>query len=527
VNSNDRQPAPRPAAREAVLVGSALSMAFGPVEVLHEVDVDVRPGEVHALLGENGAGKSTLMKILAGYLVPTAGEVRLDGAPVRFRDSIAAETAGIVMIHQELSLVPDLTVEENVFLGHEIHRFGFVDRHAQRRQTRELLATLHTDVSVTRRVRELSVSQAQMVEIAKAVSRDVRVLCMDEPTDVLTGRETEVLFELVRRLVADGVAVLYVSHKLDEIKAIADRVTILRDGDRVGTFAAAQLTPAEMARRMVGRDLADMYPPKRPRPDAARPVLELVDVSVPGYAESVSLELRSGEVLGVAGLVGAGRTELFEGVIGLRSAHGRVRKGGRDVAWRHPEDAKRDGVAYLTEDRKGKGLLVRNGLRENLTLQSLERFARPFTDIRAERRALDDAVRQFDVRVARLDVVAGALSGGNQQKLVLAKLMLTRPDVVILDEPTRGIDVGTKRQIYFYVDELLGQGTSIVLVSSELPELLGLAHRIVVMRDGRLVGTVEGDDMTEETVMAYAAGVRGDAIPREPAVAGEATHGAR
>ena len=518
-------PQTRPAATETVLEGRGLSMAFGPVEVLHAVDCDVRAGEVHAVLGENGAGKSTLLKLKAGYHTPTAGEILLDGQPVRFRDSTEAESAGIVMIHQELSLVPDLTVEENVFLGHERHRFGIVDRRSQRRATRELLQTLRTSVDVTRRVRDLSVSQAQMVEIAKAVSRDVRVLCMDEPTDVLTGRETEVLFELVRRLTHDGVAVLYVSHKLEEIKTIADRVTILRDGYKVGTFDVDELTPTDMARRMVGRDLADMYPEKRPVAEHAESVLELEDVTVPGHAEGVSFALRRGEVLGLAGLVGAGRTELFEGVIGLRPATGRVRKDGAQVRWRHPEDAKHDGVAYLTEDRKGKGLLLRNNLRENLTLQALERFARPFTDIGKEREALEQAAKEFDVRVARLDVAAGALSGGNQQKLVLAKLMLTTPDVVILDEPTRGIDVGTKRQIYFYVADLIDKGTSVVLISSELPELIGLTHRIVVMQDGRVKGIVEGQDMNEETIMAYATGLRDQPTPGPEQ--SEVVHGAR
>ena len=498
---------------EPILTGVGLSKSFGPIEVLHAVDVDVRPGEVHALVGENGAGKSTLMKLLSGYHQPSAGEVRLDGRPVRFRDSNDAESHGIVLIHQELNLVPDLTVEENVFLGREPHRFGIVDRRAARRATGELLATLQTPVPVTRRVRELSVSQAQMVEIAKAVSREVRVLCMDEPTDVLTGRETEVLFDLVRRLVADGVAILYVSHKLDEVQAIADRVTILRDGDKIGTFAAADLTPAEMARRMVGRDLADMYPPKPLVPDDAPVALEIDDLDVPGFVRGATLRVRRGEVLGIAGLVGAGRTELFEGALGLRPAHGSVRKDGRNVRWRHPEDAKRDRVAYLTEDRKGKGLLLGKGLRENVTLQSLERFARPFVDHRAEQRALERSAREFDVRVARLAAAAAALSGGNQQKIVLAKLMLTEPDVVILDEPTRGIDVGTKRQIYVYVGELLKRGVAVVLISSELPEILGLAHRVVVMRDGDITGTLDGAGLDEETVMAYATGLRRDPTP--------------
>ncbi len=510
---------------DAILEGRGLSMAFGPVEVLHTVDVDVRAGEVHALLGENGAGKSTLMKLLSGYHAPTEGDVVLDGQPRHFRDSNAAEDVGIVLIHQELNLVPDLTVEENVVLGHEPHRFGFVDRRAARETARRQLEILRTAVPVTRRVRDLSVSQMQMVEIAKAVSREVRVLCMDEPTDVLTGRETEVLFALVRRLVADGVAVLYVSHKLDEIKTIADRVTILRDGAKVGTFAVADLTPAQMAQRMVGRDLADMYPPRRtPAPDA--PVaLQLAHVDVPHHARDVSLSVRRGEVLGIAGLVGAGRTELFEGILGLRPATGTVAKDGRTVHWRHPEDAKRDRVAYLTEDRKAKGLLLSASLQENVTLQALERFAHPFVDRSAERAALETAIAEFDVRVARHDVDAGTLSGGNQQKLVLAKLMLTEPDVVILDEPTRGIDVGTKRQIYFYVDELLARDVAVVLISSELPELLGLAHRVVVMQDGVVTGTLEGQDLDEETIMAFATGVRRDPPERlGPAASAEAGH---
>ena len=500
---------------QPVLRGVALSKSFGPIEVVHGVDVDVRPGEIHALVGENGAGKSTLMKMLSGYLEPSAGELWLDGEQVAFRDSNEAEAAGVVLIHQEQSLVPHLTVEENIFLGREPHRFGIVDRRAARRATREVLDALKTDVPTRRQVRELSVSQAQMVEIAKAVSREVRVLCMDEPTDVLTGRETEVLFDLVRRLVADGVAILYVSHKLEEVKAIADRVTILRDGDKIGTYEISELTPEEMARRMVGRDLADMYPPKTPVPADASVALELEDVEVPGYVTSASLSVRRGEVLGVAGLIGAGRTELFEGVLGLRPASGTVRKDGREVRWKHPADAKQHKVAYLTEDRKGKGLLLDKSLRENVTLQALELFARPFVDLRAEQRALDQAVEEFDIRVGDTSVPARALSGGNQQKVVLAKLMLTDPDVVILDEPTRGIDVGTKRQIYFYVAELLAKGLAVVLISSELPEILGLSHRVVVMQEGVVTGTLLTDDLNEETIMAYATGLRGERHPLE------------
>lgn len=503
-------------APHTVLKGERLSKSFGPIEVVHAVDVDVRPGEVHALVGENGAGKSTLMKMLSGYLEPSSGQLLLDGKPVTFRDSNEAEAAGVVLIHQEQSLVPHLTVEENIFLGREPHRYGIVNRREARRATRELLDSLKTDVPTTREVRHLSVSQAQMVEIAKAVSREVRVLFMDEPTDVLTGRETEVLFELVRRLVADGVAILYVSHKLEEVMAIADRVTVLRDGTKIGTYDISELTPEEMARRMVGRDLADMYPPKTIVPGDAPVALEVADFDVPGFVSGASLSVKRGEVLGVAGLVGAGRTELFEGVLGLRPSSGVVRKDGREVNWRHTADAKQDKVAYLTEDRKGKGLLLDKILRENVTLQALEHFARPFVDLGAEQKALENAVEEFDVRVGNVGVAAKTLSGGNQQKVVLAKLMLTDPDVVILDEPTRGIDVGTKRQIYFYVAELLAKGTAVVLISSELTEILGLAHRVVVMQDGTVTGTLAGDDINEETIMAYATGLRREPHAKPP-----------
>ena len=493
-------------AAQPVLRGESLSKSFGPIEVVHAVDVDVRPGEVHALVGENGAGKSTLMKMLSGYLEPSSGQIRLDGEQVSFRDSNEAEAAGIVLIHQEQSLVPHLTVEENIFLGREPHRFGIVDQRAARRATRELLDSLKTDVPPTREVRHLSVSQAQMVEIAKAVSREVRVLCMDEPTDVLTGRETQVLFELVRRLVADGVAILYVSHKLEEVMAIADRVTILRDGMKIGTYDVAELTPEDIARRMVGRDLADMYPTKKAVPGEAPVALEIEDFTVPGFCTGASLAVRRGEVLGVAGLIGAGRTELFEGVLGLRPSSGTVRKDGRAVNWRHPADAKQDRVAYLTEDRKGKGLLLEKILRENVTLQALELFAKPFVDLRSEQVALENAVEEFDVRVGDTGVTAKALSGGNQQKVVLARWLSTDPAVILMDEPTRGVDVGAKHAIYELLRELAHRGVGVLMVSSDLPEIIGLSDRILVMRDGRLAGELPAGS-SEEDVIALGTGV--------------------
>jgi len=490
-----------------ILTATALSHAFGPVEVLHGVDIDFLPGEVHALVGENGAGKSTLMKCLSGYLQPTSGSTRLQGKEVRFRGSGEAEALGLVLIHQEFNLAGDLTVEENVFLGRELTRGPFLDKAAMRARTAELMAQLETTVDPRARVDDLAVSDKQMVEIAKAVSREVRVLFMDEPTDVLTGAETEVLFGLIRRLAAEGVAVVYVSHKLDEVMAIADRVTVLRDGNHIATKAIGDTSEYDMARLMVGRDLADMYPEKQVCRDA--PVmLEVRDFRVPGAVTSASFDLHAGEVLAFSGLVGAGRTELFEGLLGLRPGQGSVRVRGEAVHLRHPEAAKQAGIAYLTEDRKGKGLMSEMRLRPNLTLQALERFARPFLDERAERSALEQAQREFDIRAAHLEVLAGTLSGGNQQKLVLAKIMLTQPDIVILDEPTRGIDVGTKREIYFYIAELARLGKAVVVISSEMSEVIGLAHRVIVMHSGRITGVLVETRITEEEIVQFATGLK-------------------
>ena len=491
----------------ALLRCHGLRKSFGPVEVLHGIDFDVRPGEVHALLGENGAGKSTLMKCLSGYLQADGGSVELDGAPVAFRGSGQAEDAGVVLIHQEFALVEDLGASANIFLGREPTRRGLLDRARMERDASELLAQLDTRVDLRVPVRRLSVSDQQMVEIAKAVARDARVLFMDEPTDVLTGAETEVLFALIRRLRDAGVAIVYVSHKLDEIERIADRVTILRDGDHVATRDVRELDQPAMARLMVGRELTDMYPDKRDTTDA--PVaLAVRDLHVDDLVEGASFDLRHGEVLGFAGLVGAGRTELFEGLIGLRPARGRIELDGRPLTIRRPEDAQRAGIAYLTEDRKGKGLITDLPLDVNLTLQALRRFARPLLDRSAERTALKEAVERYDIRTSSLDSLAGELSGGNQQKLVVAKILLSEPRIVILDEPTRGIDVGTKREMYFLIEELARSGLAIVVISSELPEIVGLSHRVVVMRSGRITGVLDGDAIDEHEIVQYATGLK-------------------
>ena len=495
---------------QPLLVADGVAKSFGPVQVLFGVDFDVIPGEVHALVGENGAGKSTLMKILAGYHQPTSGTIRVDGQPVTLSGSGPAEALGIVLIHQEFNLAEHLTVEENISLGREIRRGLFLDKAAMRERARAALAELNCPVDPDARVRDLAVSERQMVEIAKAVSRDVRVLFMDEPTAVLTGAETQVLFRLIRRLTAQGVGIVYISHKLDEVKAISDRITILRDGRHIATAPAADLSQDDIAQLMVGRAVTDMFPPKAPPPPGAPLVLEVEGLSVPGWVRNASFNLHKGEILGFAGLVGAGRSELMEGLLGLRRrTSGTIRRDGKPVRIRDVADAAKAGIAYLTEDRKGKGLLVGKGLRPNLTLFALERYGRVFIDERKEATALERAVEEFDIRVKSLDALVGSLSGGNQQKLLLAKTMQIGPSILIVDEPTRGIDIGTKRQIYLFLHDLARRGASIVVISSEMPEIIGLSHRVVVMRSGTVTGTLAGEDINEAEIVRYATGLKG------------------
>jgi ribose transport system ATP-binding protein len=481
--------------------------AFGPVQVLHGVSFELAPGRVVGLLGENGAGKSTLMKILAGYEAPTAGRVRIAGAPVRFDGPRAAEAQGIVMIHQEFALAEDLTIAQNVFLGHERTRRGWLDDAAMRAETTRVLGLVGLDAHPDTPVRELIVAEKQLVEIAKALQRDARVLVMDEPTATLTPGETERLFALIAQLKADGVTVVYISHKLDEIERITDEVVVMRDGRFVARAATRDLARREMANLMVGRELSDLYPDKDPRP-LAPPLLSVRGLAVPGWASGVGFDVAPGEILGFAGLVGAGRTEMFEGLLGLRPH--RVEAlllDGRPLRIRNPREAARAGITYLSEDRKGKGLHTGFGLAENLTLMALERYAAPWLRPARERAALRAAVQEFGIRTGSLDMPASALSGGNQQKLALAKVLHPDPRVVVLDEPTRCVDIGAKRDIYFLIQRLARAGKAVIVISSELVELIGICHRIVVMRAGTQQAVLAAEQLTEEALIAHATGI--------------------
>ncbi|MBN9245625.1 MAG: sugar ABC transporter ATP-binding protein [Mesorhizobium sp.] len=493
---------------EPFVVASGLAMAFGGVEVLRGIDLDIRPGEVHAIIGENGAGKSTLMKILAGHLKPTRGTIGIDGQPVVLDGPVDAERRGIVLVHQEILLAPDLTVAQNIYLGREIGKGLTVDDRAMNEGARKAVRSLGAAIDPTTVVGRLSIAQRQLVQIARALLVPHRLVIFDEPTASLTPIETEALLKVIADIRKSGVAVLYISHRLPEVKALADRVTVLRDGKLVATRLAAELEPLAMAQLMVGRDVSKLYPDHAPPGDAAT-VLEVKNLDVPGYARGASFSLKRGEILGFAGLVGAGRTELMEGMVGLRPAKGEIRVNGKPVSFAGVRDSMAAGIVYLSEDRKGKGLLLEQNLRVNLTLASLAKFVRGLMlDKGAERAALDAAIGEFDIRTRSKDLLAGQLSGGNQQKLLLAKMMMLKPEIVIIDEPTRGIDIGTKEQIYKFIADLAAQGKSVIVVSSEMPELIGVCDRIMVMREGAIVGEVAGERMTENEIVVLATGVK-------------------
>jgi len=492
-----------------------VSKRFAGVTALDHVDFDLRAGEVHALVGENGAGKSTLMKILAGVHTDYEGEILVHGEPVRFASVRDAERAGVAIIHQELNLVPELGVAANIFLGREllIARL-LLDRRAMVTAGRRLLDRLGIELDPEARVAGLRVGEQQLVEIAKALSLEARILIMDEPTSALTPAECARLFRIVRQLAADGVGIVYISHRLDEVTALADRVTVLRDGRHVVTAPIGDMDRDRMIAAMVGRRTAAAEGAARPRGGAR--ILEVRDLSldVPtrhGWRrvlDGVDLEVGTGEVLGIAGLLGSGRTEILETLFGASAGRsgGEIRIEGKRVAVASPRDARRLGIALVAEDRKAKGLHLEASIRDNVTLPSLSRLARfGIRSAGAEARMAGEAVRRLGVRCTGIEQVAATLSGGNQQKVVIGKWLATRPRVLLLDEPTRGIDVGAKQEIYDLVLALAREGLAIVMVSSELPELLLLADRIMVVSEGRRTGMLTRDEANEEAIMHLAA----------------------
>jgi ribose transport system ATP-binding protein len=487
--------------------------SFPGVRALDGVSFDMQAGEVHALVGENGAGKSTLMKILAGAHRADAGEVLVEGKPVAITGPRAAEALGIGMIYQEFNLVPDLDVPANVLLGHEPLRAGFLDARAARRRVVDTLETLGVRLPLDVAARRLSVAEQQMTEICKALVRKARLIVMDEPTAALTYREIDALFLLIRKLKAEGVAFAYISHRLEELPLIADRITVLRDGRTIATKPARTFSQEEMIALMVGRTLEAQFPVLPPVAADAPPVLAVRGLSS-GRVRDVSFTVRRGEIVGLAGLVGAGRTEMVRAVAGADVADaGKIAVCGEPVDIRSPHAAIEAGIALITEDRKGQGLVLGMSVRENITLAHMEKYARGgFIDVEAEREIAGREIAELQIKTPSTEQLARNLSGGTQQKVVLAKWLIGDARVYLFDEPTRGIDVGAKAEIYALMIALLRRGAGIVMVSSELPEVLGMSHRVLVVRDGSICAEFARADATPEKVMTAATGVRERAV---------------
>jgi ABC-type sugar transport system ATPase subunit len=491
-----------------VLTMSNITKSFSGNEVLHSVSFDLKAGEVHALMGENGSGKSTLMKILMGIYQGDQGTIRLFGEERAFSNPAQALEHGIAMIHQELSPVLDMEIAENIFIGREIRdRSGLlVNIRETRRRAAELLAQFGLDLDPAARMRTLSVGQCQLIEIIKAISCNAKIIIMDEPTSAITEKEAELLFEQIRRLRSRGVSIIYISHKMEEIFKISDRITVLRDGTFIGVRNAAELDPGELIKMMVGRELSDVFPKKNV--PLGEVILRVRNISLGNRVKQVSFELRRGEILGVAGLVGAGRSELVESIFGLRKKDGgEVELQGRPVSIRRPGDAIRQSIALITEDRKMTGLNLRTSIGNNITIVSIKNLTKHgLLNRRKEQDCAASFMEKLRIKAAGIGVQTLSLSGGNQQKVVVAKWLVGDPDIIIMDEPTRGIDVGAKRDIYLLMGDLVEKGKAVIMISSEMPELIGMCDRIIVLAEGKLTGEFERGHFSQEAIMWSAAG---------------------
>ncbi|MBQ6505753.1 MAG: sugar ABC transporter ATP-binding protein [Clostridia bacterium] len=497
---------------EYVLEMSGVCKSFPGVKALDHVQLKLKPGKVHALMGENGAGKSTLMKCMFGIYKMDEGQIKIDGQPVTISDPMDALHKGIAMVHQELQPIPARTVGENIFLGRYPMKkvlgcIPVVDHKKMYDDTADLLKRVRMSFDPKQKVGELSVSQMQSVEIAKAVSANCRVLILDEPTSSLTSNEVEALFRIIEDLKAENVAVVYISHKMDEILRISDEVTIMRDGRYIGTWEANELTTEKIITQMVGRELTNLYPPRENVPGEV--VFEVKDFTSinPRSFRNVNFQLRKGEILGVGGLVGAQRTELMEGLFGIRShTSGQIFYKGKEIKISRPKDAIDQGIAMLTEDRRGSGIMGVLSVADNISISSLNRYLDHgyFINGKKVEKLVQDNVQKMNIKTPSSKTQIKSLSGGNQQKVLVGRWLANDPDVLILDEPTRGIDVGAKYEIYTIIADLAKEGKSIIMISSEMSELIGMSDRIMVMCDGRVTGFVNGRDATQENIMAYA-----------------------
>jgi ribose transport system ATP-binding protein len=484
-----------------------ISKSFGPVKVLEGVDFSIAAGEVHALMGENGAGKSTLMKILSGVYRADAGSIVVDGQPVSMRSATDAESLGIAIIHQELNLIPQLTVTENLFLGREPQRFGIIDARRMRAEATIWLNKVgggHIDA--TRETGTLSIGQQQLVEIARVLSLKAQVLIMDEPTAALTDQEIATLFQIMTDLKKHGIAIVYVSHRMEEMFQICDKVSVLRDGHFVGERMVRETNFDEIVKLMIGRELHERFPAREVEPGAVR--LQVDDLADENKISHIHFEVRAGELLGVAGLMGSGRSEILRTLFGLkRKTSGQVRLDGAPLNVHSPSDAIAAGIGFVTEDRKSQGLVLGMSVRENATLVHLSDYARAgIVNSRAENEAVQQLISELHIHTRDSELEVKSLSGGNQQKVVFAKWLAKPPKVLLLDEPTRGVDVGGKAEIYQIMNRLAANGTAIVMVSSELPEVLAMSDRILVMNEGRQAAIFDAKKTSQEQIMTAASG---------------------
>lgn len=487
---------------------TGITKAFSGNVVLRDVQFSVADGEIHALMGENGAGKSTMMKILTGIYTRDAGEVKVDGKPVVFNSPKEAEELGIAVIHQELNILPHLSVAENLFLGKEktIGRTGILRTRQMNKEATDILKRLGLDLDVRQPAGNLSVGKQQIIEIAKAINSNAKYIVMDEPTAALTDREISTLFTTIRELKAKGISFVYISHRMEEIFAICDRITILRDGEYVGVRTIKDTTFDEIVQMMVGRELGERFPARQSEIGDVQ--LEVQGLTCTDVCSDVSFTVRKGEVVAVAGLMGAGRTEVAQTIFGYRKkTKGDILIGGKKVSIKNPIQAMQQGIAFVTEDRKTEGLVLDFTIKENMMMTNLDTISKSgIIQAKRETEIAQDYIEQLKIRCASSSQSVKSLSGGNQQKVVIAKWLGTKPSLLILDEPTRGVDIGAKKEIYSIVNKLAEQGVAILMISSELPEVIGMADRVMVMHEGKQTAMLSKDQVTQEMIMHYATG---------------------
>ena len=485
---------------------------FPGVLALNDVDFDLRSGEVHFLIGENGAGKSTLMKVLSGTYRQDSGQVLVAGEEMKENSPIYAQQHGIAMIYQELNPIPYMTVAENIYVGREPKKGILLDRLKLYRDAQEILDRLGIEISPRAVMKDLSVAETQMIEIAKAVSYNSKIIIMDEPTSAITDREVEKLFNFIHMLKDQGVGIVYISHKMEELARIADRVTIMRDGEVVGCYKIDEITTDKIIALMVGREIENVYPKRTPK--IGEVVFKVENLSKAGLFHNVSFELRKGEILGISGLMGAGRTETVETIFGLRKPDsGKYWLNGREITLKKPKDAIKNGFSLISEDRKNVGLNLIGSVRDNISMLKLDELSHfGFVDKRTEMQIVRKWAEALRVKTPSYDQLVKFLSGGNQQKVVIAKWLTMAPEIIIMDEPTRGIDVGAKSEIYDIIADLADQGKAIIMISSELPEIIGMCDRTIIMHEGDVTGELTRSEFSQEAIMRYAIGVEEEEV---------------